>query len=69
MRWFVIGLLRIYKRIISPVLPESCRFTPTCSEYTIIAVRRYGAFRGIWMGFKRILRCHPWHSGGHDPVP
>ncbi|MCD4653325.1 membrane protein insertion efficiency factor YidD [bacterium] len=69
MRWFVIGFLTIYKRLISPILPESCRFTPTCSEYTITAVRRYGTFRGTWMGFKRILRCHPWHPGGHDPVP
>jgi len=69
MRWLTVGVLQLYKKLISPVLPEACRFTPTCSEYTMTAVRRYGTIRGLWMGFKRILRCHPWHPGGHDPVP
>ena len=69
MRWFVLGILKIYKRFISPNIMEACRFTPTCSEYMMTAVTRYGAIKGIWMGLRRIMRCHPWHPGGHDPVP
>ncbi|HPQ41135.1 MAG TPA: membrane protein insertion efficiency factor YidD [bacterium] len=69
MRRLTVGLLKLYKAMISPFFPEACRFTPTCSEYTMTAVQRYGTIRGLWMGFKRILRCHPWHPGGHDPVP
>jgi putative membrane protein insertion efficiency factor len=64
----VVGLLKFYKRYISPLLIPACRFTPTCSEYMMEAVRRYGAFRGIWMGIKRILRCNPFCKGGFDPV-
>ncbi len=62
-------MIRFYQRGISPLLPPSCRYTPTCSEYTLIAVKRYGLIRGSWLGFKRIMRCHPFCSGGHDPVP
>ncbi|MCA1614647.1 MAG: membrane protein insertion efficiency factor YidD [Acidobacteria bacterium] len=62
------SLLRFYKAFISPVLPPSCRFVPTCSEYALEAVERYGAIRGVWMGLRRLLRCHPFHPGGYDPV-
>ncbi|MBV8855999.1 MAG: membrane protein insertion efficiency factor YidD [Acidobacteria bacterium] len=62
------SLLRFYKAFISPLLPPSCRFVPTCSEYAREAIERYGALRGSWMGVRRILRCHPFHPGGYDPV-
>ncbi len=61
-------LLRFYKRMISPLLPSACRFYPTCSEYMLEAVNRYGARRGVWLGLKRLLRCHPFDEGGFDPV-
>lgn len=65
---FSLFLLRIYKRWVSPMLPSACRFYPTCSEYTMDAIERYGVLRGSWMGLKRICRCHPFHEGGFDPV-
>jgi putative membrane protein insertion efficiency factor len=64
-----IALLKGYKRVISPLLPSSCRYYPTCSEYMREAVQIHGAGRGIWLGIKRISRCHPFHEGGTDPVP
>lgn len=64
-----LGLVRFYQNAISPMLPPSCRYRPTCSEYTKIAIQKYGFMRGSWMGLKRVLRCHPFHPGGHDPVP
>ena len=63
-----IGLLKGYKYFISPLLPPSCRFTPTCSEYTIQAVQKYGLLKGGYLGIRRILRCHPFSRGGYDPV-
>ena len=65
----VILLIRGYQRFISPGLPPSCRFTPSCSQYTLEAVQRYGVVRGGWLGVRRIVRCHPWNPGGFDPVP
>lgn len=62
-------LIRFYKRWISPALPPSCRFHPSCSEYTYQAIEKYGALRGGWMGVRRIVRCNPWNPGGYDPVP
>ncbi len=64
----IIMLLSIYQRFISPLMPRSCRFYPTCSQYMREAVLRYG-LKGIWIGLRRIVRCHPWHPGGYDPVP
>lgn len=69
MKRVLIWLVRGYKRFISPLLPPACRFTPTCSEYALEAIQKYGALRGGWMALKRILRCHPFHPGGYDPVP
>ncbi len=63
-----ISLIRIYQLFISPLKPPSCRFMPTCSQYTLEAVERYGVFKGIYLGFRRLLRCHPFHPGGYDPV-
>ncbi|MBH23535.1 MAG: membrane protein insertion efficiency factor YidD [Myxococcales bacterium] len=67
-RMFVL-LVRFYQVNISPLKPPVCRYTPSCSEYTRQAIVKYGAFRGSYMGFKRIMRCHPFHPGGYDPVP
>ena len=61
--------IRFYQRYISPLLPPSCRFQPTCSAYSLEAVERFGVFRGVWLGVTRLLRCHPYHPGGYAPVP
>jgi uncharacterized protein len=63
------ALIRGYQRFISPIFPPSCRFYPSCSEYTYQAVEKYGALRGGWLGLRRISRCHPWNAGGYDPIP
>ncbi len=68
MRELVKGCLRFYKRWISPMLPSACRFEPTCSMYMLEAVDRYGVVRGVGKGIMRLLRCHPFHEGGYDPV-
>ncbi len=69
MKQLAISLIKGYKLLISPLLPPSCRFTPTCSEYTLEAIERFGIFYGSWLGIKRILRCNPFSKGGYDPVP
>jgi putative membrane protein insertion efficiency factor len=65
----VIGLIRLYQLAVSPWLGPRCRYVPTCSDYAIAAVRRFGPWRGGWLAARRILRCHPWGSTGYDPVP
>ncbi|MCX7787657.1 MAG: membrane protein insertion efficiency factor YidD [Spirochaetes bacterium] len=66
---FVLLLIQGYRTIISPLFPPSCRFYPSCSTYTLEAVKKYGAGKGTWLGVRRILRCHPGNPGGYDPVP
>ena len=61
--------IRFYRIFISPLTPSSCRFTPTCSEYAVQAVKKHGPFKGSWLAIKRIARCHPWGGHGYDPVP
>lgn len=68
MKFLVIDLLGLYKVIVSPFIPPACRFEPTCSQYAMQAVEKHGAIRGSWMALKRLLRCQPFCSGGHDPV-
>lgn len=65
----VVGSLKLYKRWLSPLLPPACRFVPTCSEYMAEAVRVHGVGRGVWLGLRRLGRCHPFCEGGYDPVP
>lgn len=67
--WPLIGLVRLYRVTLSPYFGAACRFQPTCSAYALDALRRHGAFRGIWLAGKRIGRCHPWGGSGYDPVP
>ena len=69
MRALVVGLIRLYQWTLSPLLGSNCRFHPTCSQYAIDAVRAHGVLKGSMLALRRIGRCHPWHSGGYDPVP
>ena len=69
MRWLLIQSIKAYRYLLSPWLGAHCRFHPTCSCYAITAIERYGALRGSGMAVRRLLRCHPWHPGGIDPVP
>ena len=68
MRKVVVAALSFYKRFLSPFVPAACRYRPTCSEYMLEAVEKYGIRRGVWMGTRRLLRCHPFRQGGFDPV-
>ena len=69
MKRFLLAALRFYKRRISPGLPPCCRFRPTCSEYAMEAIEKYGAWKGGWLALKRVARCNPFCKGGYDPVP
>ncbi len=65
----LIGLIKLYKRFVSPILPPSCRFHPSCSTYGLEAIQRHGAIKGLWLTIHRIVRCNPFNEGGYDPVP
>lgn len=69
MRWVLLALLRVYKAVVSPLLPPACRFYPSCSQYAAGAIEKHGAVRGGILAAKRLARCHPFHPGGVDPVP
>jgi putative membrane protein insertion efficiency factor len=69
MKTVILGLIRLYQLLLSPLLPPACRFVPSCSQYGYEAIRRYGVLRGGWLAVKRVARCHPFHPGGYDPVP
>ncbi len=69
MKKIIILLIRFYQKFISPLFPPSCRFYPTCSNYTLEAVERFGVIKGLYLGFRRVLRCNPLNEGGYDPVP
>jgi putative membrane protein insertion efficiency factor len=65
----LVALVKGYQLALSPFFGQQCRFTPTCSQYAIDALQIHGSAKGLWLTAKRVLRCHPWHAGGHDPVP
>ncbi|HLT41756.1 membrane protein insertion efficiency factor YidD [Albibacterium sp.] len=67
--WLFLLVIRVYQIFISPLFGASCRYTPTCSQYGLLAIKKYGPFKGGWLTLKRIGRCHPWGGHGHDPVP
>ncbi|HFE64835.1 MAG TPA: membrane protein insertion efficiency factor YidD [Caldithrix sp.] len=69
MKHLAVFLIKIYRMLISPLFPPSCRFHPTCSEYSIEALNKFGFFAGGWLSVKRIVKCNPFHEGGYDPVP
>lgn len=69
MNYVFIFLIRIYQKVISPLFPGSCRYTPTCSHYSIEAIKKFGVIKGIYLGSKRIIKCNPWGGYGYDPVP
>jgi len=67
--YILIFLVRIYQYVISPILPSACRYTPSCSVYTVDAIKKHGPIKGGWLGIRRIASCNPWGGHGHDPVP
>ena len=69
MKHVLLALIRFYRKAISPYTEPCCNYTPTCSQYALQAIEKYGALKGGWLAFKRILRCNPFHKGGYDPVP
>lgn len=69
MKWLAIGLIRFYKLSISPLLPNACRYQPTCSQYGLEAFKKYPFFKAAWLTIRRISRCHPWGGHGYDPLP
>lgn len=69
MKYLLIGIIRFYQKFISPMTSPSCRFQPTCSQYSLESVRRFGAMKGTYLSVRRIVKCHPFHPGGFDPVP
>jgi putative membrane protein insertion efficiency factor len=68
MKKILIAIIKLYKYFLSPLFPSSCRFTPSCSLYAVDAIRKYGSMKGSYLSLRRLLRCHPFHPGGHDPV-
>lgn len=68
MQKVILSLIIFYQRFVSPLTAPACRFYPSCSEYALQAIKRYGPWRGVWLSFRRILKCHPFHPGGYDPV-
>lgn len=69
MKYLFMLLIKFYRRFISPIKPPSCRFYPTCSQYALTSIERFGAIKGGYLSVKRLLKCHPYHAGGYDPVP
>lgn len=69
MRQLLIKLIGLYQYLLSPLMPPTCRFTPSCSQYAREAISKHGAWRGTWLSIKRVIRCNPWNSGGYDPAP
>ncbi|HCX32287.1 MAG TPA: membrane protein insertion efficiency factor YidD [Rhodocyclaceae bacterium] len=69
MKSLLLAVVRAYRYAVSPMLGSNCRFFPSCSDYAVEALEKHGAMKGLWLTIRRVARCHPWHPGGHDPVP